>query len=209
MNFGLVFAKIALGIGIYAGAAGLLWVFRRVDEELKNCGEKSIHKNWFIYSTLVCIPMLIALSDMHPAPWFCIGILGVYLAVSSVTDALIFQVYDVLQYMGVIGGGILLGYQNPDAGKGVSLLVFAAIQYLLFMRLYGKADGMGYCICALYLSGKGYGLEGYLYHMLIGFFLLTLVQLLRGNITCKGNLQQPIALFPYITIGFLILWCCT
>lgn len=206
MNFGLGFGKIMLAIGLYGTTIGLLALFFYVDEELKNCGWKSIRKNCFIYSTLVCIPLLVEMNTMHPAIWLSIWLMGVYLSVSSVTDTVIYQVYDILQYMGVIGGGIWLCYQKPDAGIGISLLLFAVIQYLLFMRMYGKADGMGYCICAFYLSGKGYGLEGYLYQMLIGFFLLALVQLLRGNITRRGNLQQPVALFPYITIGFLIMW---
>lgn len=207
MNFGPVFAKVTLAIGIYGGAAGLLQLFYRIDEELKNCGRDRVWKKWFLFSTMVSISLLLKGSVMHPALWLSIWLLGVYLAVSSTTDTLIYQVYDILQYMGVLGGGIWLWYQKPTESQGISLLLFVTIQYLVFMRMYGKADGMGYCVCSLYLSGKGYGLDGYLCQMLVGFFILTLVQLLRGNITRRGNLKQPVALFPYITMGFLILWC--
>ncbi len=209
MNFEPVFAKVTLAIGIYGGAAGVLRLFYAIDNELKNCGWNSLRKKWFFCSTLVCIPLLIKMDTMYPALWFSIWLLGVYLAVASATDVLIYQVYDILQYVGVLGGGIWIWYQKPVGSQVVSLLLFVAIQYLVFMRMYGKADGMGYCVCALYLTGKGYGLDGYLCQMLVGFFILTLVQLLRGNITRRGNLQQPVALFPYITMGFMLLWCST
>lgn len=209
MNFGLVFAKVTLVIGIYGATAGLLRLFYGIDEELRNYGWRSVRRNWFFYSTLVCIPLLLKMDVMHPALWFSIWLLGVYLAVASTTDALIYQVYDILQYMGVVGGGIWLWYQKPTGSQGMSLLLFVAIQYLLFMRMYGKADGMGYCICALYLTGKGCGLDGYFYQMLAGFLILTVVQLIRGNISSKGQLRRPVALFPYITIGFMLLWCGT
>ena len=87
------------------------------------------------------------------------------------TKHTICQVYDILQYIGVIGGGIWLWYQNPPADKGIALLVFSLMQYGIFMRMYGNADGMGYCVCALYLTGKGCGLDGYLYQMMIGFLI--------------------------------------
>ena len=74
------------------------------------------------------------------------------------------------------------------------------------MRMYGKADGMGYCVCALYLIGDGWGLEGFLDQRRVGFLLLTLVQLVGGNITGNGQLKRPVALYPYILCGFMILW---
>ena len=206
MNFGPVFARLLLAMGIYAGAAGLLRLFWGMDEELRNCGMNSIVRKWFFYSTSVCIPLILRLNVISPAVWISICLLGVYLAVSSVTDTELFQVYDVLQYIGVIGGVIWLWHQKPPAGAGISLLLFALIQYGVFMRMYGKADGMGYCVCSLYLAGEGYGLEGFLYHMLAGFLVLTLAQLFRCNISTKGQLKQPIALFPYILGGFMILW---
>lgn len=206
MNFGPVFAKLLLVMGIYAGAAGLLRLFYGVDEELRNCGRNCIIRKWLIYSTLVCGLPVMEMNVISPAVWLSIWLLGIYLAVASVTDAVMFLVYDVLQYVGILGGGIWLWYQKPPAGAGISLLLFALIQYGVFMRMYGKADGMGYCVCSLYLVGAGFGLDGFLYHMLAGFLILTLVQLFRRNISTKGQLKQPIALFPYILGGFMILW---
>lgn len=206
MNSGPVFVNILLVVAIYGGAAGFLSLFYGMDEELKICGKNRLVKRWFIYGAWVCIPLIMGNDVTSPAPWMSIWILGVYLVTASVTDTLIYQVYDVLQYMGVIGGGIWLWYQKPPATVGISVLLFALIQYGIFMRMYGKADGMGYCVCSLYLAGKGFGLEGFLYQMLAGFLVLTLVQLFRSNISKKGKLKQPIALYPYILGGFMILW---
>ena len=206
MNFGPGFDKLLLAMGIYAGVAGLLRLFYEMDEELSNCGRNGIVRKWLIYSTLVCALPVMERNVISPAVWISLWLLGTYLAVASVTDTLIFQVYDVLQYVGVLGGGIWLWHQKPPVAVGISLLLFALIQYGVFMRMYGKADGMGYCICSLYLAGAGFGLEGFLCHMLTGFLILTLVQLLRRNISTRGQLKQPIALFPYILMGFMILW---
>lgn len=207
MNFGPVFAKVSLAIAIYGGAAGLLRLFYEIDDELKSCGKERVRKSRIFYSTMVCVPLFIKMSMTHPAVWISIWLLGVYLAVASATDALIYQVYDILQYVGVLGGGIWLWLQCPSQSQGISLLLFAAVQYLVFMRMYGKADGMGYCICALYLSGKGLGLDGYLYQMLAGFLILTVVQLVKRNVSDNGKLKQAVALYPYITCGFMVLWC--
>ena len=206
MNFGPVFAKLLLVIGIYAGAAGLLRLFYGMDEELRNCSRNCIVRKWLIYSTLVCALHVMEMNVMSPVIWISLWFLGIYFVVASVTDTLICQVYDILQYIGVIGGGIWLWYQNPPADKGIALLVFSLMQYGIFMRMYGNADGMGYCVCSLYLAGAGFGLEGFLYQMLAGFLILTLVQLFCCNINTKGQLKQPIALFPYIIGGFMILW---
>jgi len=206
MNFGPVFARLLLAMGIYAGAAGLLRLFYGMDEELRNCGRNCIVRKWFIYSTLVCALPVMEKNVLSPAVWISICLLGIYFAVASVTDTLIFQVYDVLQYVGVLGGGIWIWYYNPTVEKGIALLLFVLMQYGVFMRMYGKADGMGYCVCSLYLAGTGLGLEGFLYQMLTGFLLLTLVQLFRRNISIKGQLKQPQALFPYILGGFMMLW---
>lgn len=132
--------------------------------------------------------------------------LGIYLLVCTVTDTLLCQVYDMMQYLGVLGGIIWLLTQKPEPRIGYSLIFFALLQYIVLIHMYGKADGMGYCICSLYLAGAGMDIEGYLYHMIISFCLLAVVQGFRGNISRKGNLKRAVPLYPYICVGFITMW---
>lgn len=84
------------------------------------------------------------------------------------------------------------------------MILFALLQYLLFMRLYGEGDVMAFQICALYLVGEGGNLMTMLLHMALAFGLLGAVQLARGNINKKGNLKTPVPFLPYIACS--ILW---
>ena len=85
----------------------------------------------------------------------------------------------------------------PGAWKGY--LVFAALQFGLFMRMYGAADGMVFLVCALFESVYGDGLMTYLLHMAASFFLLAVVQIGKKNVNRAGNLKKPVAFVPYIT----------
>lgn len=80
--------------------------------------------------------------------------------------------------------------------------VFAALQQLLFGRMYGRADCHAFCACAAVMLAWGQGFESYVIHMAIVFGLLTCVQLCRGNVTVRGRLKTPVPLLPYITAGF-------
>ena len=42
--------------------------------------------------------------------------------------------------------------------------------------------------------------------MVSSFSLLAVVQLLGNNVTRKGDLKRPVALYPYISIGFMVMW---
>ncbi len=206
MNYVPDFDKVVFIVGIMGCVAGLLILFRQADEELKVCCKKRLWRNWVCYGVSISVPLTFGLSVSNGWEWLALWVLGVYLLVCTVTDSLLCQVYDVMQYIGVLGGGIWLIEQKTEPNIGFSLIFFALIQYLVLIRMYGKADGMGYCICALYLAGAGIDIEGYLYHMVISFGLLAVVQGAKGNIAGKGNLKKAVALYPYISLGFLIMW---
>lgn len=200
------FDKLLFIAGIIGCAAGMVMLFQGIDEELKECSGKRLWRNWLYYGGIISIALVFVSPYSFGVEWVALVLLGIYLLVCTVTDALLCQVYDVMQYLGVLGGVIWLIVQSPEPGIGFSLIFFALIQYLVLIRMYGKADGMGYCICSLYLAGAGVDIEGYLYHMMVSFCLLALMQGVRGNISRKGNLKKAVALYPYISLGFLIMW---
>lgn len=77
-----------------------------------------------------------------------------------------------------------------------------ALQFMLFARMYGKADCYAFCVCAIAGASLGMGFPDYLWQMLLALCLLFPVQLLRRNIGKSGNLKQPVAFLPYITLAF-------
>lgn len=205
MSCGQGFVKIFMIIGIFTISKLVLFGIKEWDEEFGLCNEKDIRRKQIIY----CVMMIGLVADtevdyVQSIPG--IMILGIYLVVCSVTDMLLCQVHDIMQYFGVVGAVLWLGNKSVLAIEGICIILFALLQYTLFIRMYGKADGMAFCICALYLAGKGIGLEGYLYHMFLSFLMLTIVQLCRKNVSIKGKLKEPVALYPYITTTFCVLW---
>ena len=94
-------------------------------------------------------------------------------------------------------------------GVGITLwpefAVYFLIQEALFARFYGRADVRAFEAFAMMLCSGGFGLRYALYHMYLSFLLLALVQAFRRNIDRKGNLKQPVAFIPYITIAFFLL----
>lgn len=205
MRYGPDCVKLLVPGGIFLGSVGMLYLFRHIDEELRRCPIKDMGRNWIIFFGFVSVSTLL-LEGGTGKGTISIILLGVYLVVCTVTDILIYQVYDVMQFLGVLGGSIWLFMQKPENGVGFSIIIFALIQYFILIHMYGKADGMGYCICSLYLAGQGMDIEGYLYHMGISFCLLAIVQGIRGNISGKGNLKKSVALYPYITVSLLGMW---
>lgn len=205
MRYGPDCVKLLVPGGIFLMSMALLRLFRRIDEEMQICSIYELRRKWLIYAGFISVGTLL-LEYNDGKSIISIILLGVYLVVCTVTDILIYQVYDVMQFLGILGGGIWLVLQKPEKSIGFSIIIFALIQYFILMQMYGKADGMGYCICSLYLAGNGMDLEGYLYHMGISFGLLAITQGMRWNISRKGNLKKPVALYPYITISLLGMW---
>ena len=205
MSFEPDYVREYIIFGIFLLSGGLLYFLWKLDEEFNKCNLKQLLKNWICYSVMVGIVFGME-KDSMLTERICLIWFGGYLVVTTVTDTLLFQVHDVMQYLGVFGGGIWIFYKNPVAGIGFSIIIFACMQYFILMRFYGKADGMGFCICSLYLAGKGMDVEGYLYHMVFAFVMLAVVQGVKGNINGKGNLKRAIALYPYITMSFVCMW---
>lgn len=84
------------------------------------------------------------------------------------------------------------------------LLLYLLLQEFLFCRMYGRADCHGFVLCAVAQYLCGINMSGYVYHMTIAFGMLGIVQLVRKNVNCKGNLKQPVAFLPYITAAFWV-----
>jgi len=132
------------------------------------------------------------------------GILAAYLATASITDRQTKMVHDFLHLPGGLAGVSLLIYRWPDQAVFWEAVIFFAIQMLIFRRLYGTADCLVFCVCALYLAAEGQGMMTYLLHMGASFLLLAVVQIFRKNINRQGNLKEPVALVPYITVSMWI-----
>lgn len=206
MNYVQDFVKYIYIVGVMASAAVLLGMFRKVDEELQEIADNKMWVKWFWWGLLISMVLAYKPEYWRIWEWSALVMLGVYLVVCTVTDLLLSQVYDMMQFVGILGGSIWVLTKDIYPDIGLSLIFFALIQYGILIRMYGKADGMGYGVCSLYLAGVGMDIEGFLYHMVISFSLLAVVQGMKGNISKKGNLKKAVALYPYISMGFLIMW---
>ncbi len=142
-------------------------------------------------------------SQLMSLGFFCIIL---YLAVSTTMDILLKQVTDVVHYLGLLGGGILLLQASTQSQEGVELMLYVIIQYGVFRKMYGHADVIGFVLCALFFSVTGRGIDVYIGHMSLTFGMLALVQAFRRNIAADGNLKHPVALFPYIMCSFLLIF---
>lgn len=142
-------------------------------------------------------------SPQQPVLWLGYLVLAVYLTVCAITDFQTCKVYDLLQVPAAAAGAVLCLLQTslPEGGRG--LVLFALLQYLLFMRFYGEGDVMAFQICSLYLVGRGGDLRTLLLHMALAFILLGAVQAFKRNINKKGNLIVPVPFFPYIACSLL------
>lgn len=142
-------------------------------------------------------------GSQQPMLWPGYLVLAIYLTVCSITDFQTCKVYDILQVPAAVAGAILCLLQEPLPGGGSGLVLFALLQYLLFMRFYGEGDVMAFQICSLYLVGQGGDLQTLLLHMALAFTMLGAVQALRRNINQKGNLKVPVPFLPYIACSLL------
>lgn len=133
------------------------------------------------------------------------------LVLASVTDVAIRQVYNFVWWIGGAASAVLLwkrlwsmGDIRMSGNILFGLLFFWMIQLGVFGRLYGKADCYAFCVCALAEAGLGMELLQVMVHMAFAFGLLVSVQLVRKNITLRGNLKKPVPFLPYITAAFYL-----
>jgi len=129
-------------------------------------------------------------------------LIHIYFVSCSMTDIMTCQVYDLFQCMGVVSAGFLLLHSETSAWIGVSICLFALLQYMIFMRFYGAADGMAFLVAALAEGAMGFDVQMYLLHMIAAYLLLSLVQIAKGNIEPCGKLKRPIPFLPYIMVSF-------
>lgn len=146
-----------------------------------------------------------------------LAVLAGCLLFACMTDCKSCEVFEFTWWMAGVAGGLLL-YQRCVADSEVSqsadwrpehqlvpLLIYLILQEFFFCRFYGRADCHAFVICAVVECALGMGEPGYLLHMTLAFGGLAVVQAFRGNINYRGNLKQPVAFLPYITISFWVL----
>lgn len=137
------------------------------------------------------------------------GILWTMIAASLLfacyTDYYTCEVYNVAWWFsGTAAIFLMLLNGNLTITVIPELIVFCLIQLLVFTKMYGRADCYAFCVCAMAETACGMGFSEYLFHMLIAFGILAMVQLARRNVNSKGNLKHPVPFLPYITVGFVL-----
>lgn len=138
-------------------------------------------------------------------------VLGVVLFVCGLLAACIMDVREqkVYRYIWLISGAgavmlmmLRVWRYGISIGALLELVVFIALQQWWFARFYGRADCHAYCVCAIAMTALGMEMIDYVMHMLLTFVGLTVVQLVKKNVTLSGRLKRPVALIPYITVAF-------
>ena len=130
--------------------------------------------------------------------------LGLYLLYNSYTDYKTKYVYNFTHYILVTVFSVVLLTRDVPTRIILELFIYLAIQYFLFMKLYGRGDGIVFIVCALFFAINGKGMVTFLHHMLYTFLILGVVQGIKGNIAGNGELKKPVALVPYIAASFLM-----
>ncbi len=199
------FVNLLWELGVFVLSGGILYRTMQVDGELRECNQEHLWRVWFVACIIAETGLFVCMLEAEPVPKVCLLMLAVYFVVCSTMDSMLCMVNNFMQYVGAAGGGILVLHQLPEKEIGISLLVFAFVQYVLFRKMYGSADVTAFLICALYLAGRNKNIEDYLFHMAACYLLLAVVQGARGNITRKGQLEKPVPLYPYISTSFLLI----
>ena len=129
-----------------------------------------------------------------------------YLLLCSVTDLYMQQVYDAVQLYVCGGLAIMTFFEDVSPSLGAEVIIFALIQGLVFRRMYGEGDVMGFLICALSLMESG--ILVWTLHMGMTYLLLGLVQGAKQNIGRDGNLKVAVPLFPYMSCAYAFVFLC-
>lgn len=204
MNFVPVCARILWVLAAELAIFLLLWLLYGLDEELRIYTRRS----WLMLGSVLTA---ICAFCMYPTkaegvPDSCgFWLMSVYLGISTTMDIFIKQVSDILHYFGLAGALLLIGTNMPNAKILWELIFYMIIQYLVFAKMYGRADVATFMICAIFVSATGRGMEAFVSHLVIAFGLLALIQAFRRNIASDGNLKHPVALFPYIICAFFMI----
>ena len=200
----MVWKFIVCEIVILAMTGVNVWSMMQLDPEQNMQMTK---KTWLIFAggslfmSHLWVYITNGASFLEQLAWLTVCI---YFLSSSMTDILSCYVYDWFQIWGTAAGTYLIMQSSGDIWIGCSIVIFAILQGILFMKLYGKADGLAFLVAALVLGAMGCGVKTYLLHMIISYLLLAFTQAFKGNIGKKGNLKKPVPFLPYITISFWI-----
>ena len=127
---------------------------------------------------------------------------------ASITDLVMCQAYNFVWWISGMAAGVLLWRRWKEMGTITGLpelLLFCALQLFLCVKLYGRADGYAFCVCAGAQAGLGMGMEIYFMHMTVAFILLIIVQAFRRNIGPRGRLKKPVPFLPYVTTAFFVI----
>ena len=204
MSFEPVYVRVLWCVVVIAAVEGVLRFLYIQDEDMHNF-------KWRIWRLCGAVTAMLCSFFLYPGEdgevfglvgFFCINL---YLAAGVAMDILLKQVTDLVQYGGLVGGGILILQMSPPPEICKELILYTFIQYCVFRKMYGRADVIGFVLCALFLAATGKGIGVYVGHMSLSFGMLAMVQAFRRNIASNGNLKQPVALFPYIMCGFLLI----
>ncbi|MBQ9142984.1 MAG: hypothetical protein IJX63_14520 [Lachnospiraceae bacterium] len=206
MSYAPDYVDLLLSLGIIVASGCILHQTVCRDSDWQECRLDQLWKRWICACLVAIVGFGAFLREAELVPKLCLLLLAVYLVVGSVMDKMLCAINNYVQYIGVIGGVIWLLYYFPEKEIGFSLLFFGFIQYCVFYRMYGGADVTAFLICALFLSGKNKNVEAYLIHMAICYLFLAVIQGTRGNIARSGNLKKPVALYPYISTSFLLIF---
>lgn len=205
MNFGRVCDESWwLLVGMVLGAL-TLWFLYREDAELGNCEIGKLKTDYLFFCN---IGALLLPADITKEPWYiqgCFVGMFMYLTVTGVMDYRLQMVSDILHGIGLLCAGIMALCSESGPEVWWSFLTFCLVQYLVFKKMYGPADVIMYMVCAMFLAAEGRTMKAYLMHMALTFILLGVVQAFRRNINKQGNLKEPVALIPYISISFFII----
>lgn len=128
----------------------------------------------------------------------CLSVFIAYLITAAIIDWQTKTVHDFLHVIAVLAGGLLMLYSQPGWGVARDYIIFLLIQLIIFRKMYGGADSITFCVCALFQAAVGRVLLDYVLHMGATFLILICVQASRRNFNRKGNLKEPVALVPYI-----------
>lgn len=205
MSCGPVCVRLLWGVASVIAIWGALLFLYLVDEDMRKYKRS-------IWCVLGMVLALIGSCFLYPGKQQGV-IVGLgffqftfYLSISTTMDILLKQITDMVHYPGLLGGILLLVNFRPKPEVCWELIIYVIIQYVIFRKMYGHADVIGFVLCALFFSATGRGIDVYVGHMSLAFGMLALVQAFRRNIAGDGNLKQPVALFPYIMCSFLLIF---
>lgn len=163
--------------------------------------EWGIQRNEFGWWLVVSLANAVLIGNLWESTLMAVelSVLAGCLIFACITD---YKIYEVYGFVWWIGGACGILAMRGGTGNIPELVFFCFLQEIFFCRFYGRADCHAFGICAMVQCGMGMGLREYLFHMLFAFCGLAVIQFLGRNINRKGNLKQPVAFLPYITVSF-------